>query len=83
MLGTLLLPHAAFCRLLDSHIVFGCGTQVEKQGKASRKVLERALTRAAVDEDLRASGKAEVVLSQKLESLFHKGRIQGSLYVHD
>ncbi len=46
-------------------------------------MLERALTRAAVDEDAGASDKAEVVLSQKLESLFHKGRIQASLYVHD
>ena len=74
----------AFCRLLDSHVVFGRGTQVEKQGKASRQVPEHALTRAAMDEDLGVSDKAEVVLSQKLERLFTtRAEFRHLWYVHD
>ncbi|DBB03781.1 hypothetical protein WJX82_003590 [Trebouxia sp. C0006] len=42
---------------------------VEKQGKACRKTLERALTRAAMDQDLGAIDEAEVVLSQKEHKL--------------
>ena len=49
--------------------VCGCGTQVENQGKACRKELERALTRAAMDQDLRAIDEAEMVLSQKEHKL--------------
>ena len=46
-----------------------CGTQVEKQGKACRKELEHALTRAAMDQDLGAIDEAEVVLFQKEHKL--------------
>lgn len=43
--------YGASCRLLASRVFLSCGSQVEKQGKASGKVRERALTRAAVDEE--------------------------------
>ena len=60
---------ALFADVLGNNSVCGCGTQVEKQGKACRKELERALTRAAMDQDLRAIDEAEVVLSQKEHKL--------------
>lgn len=47
----------------------GCAVQVEKQGKACRKELERALTRAAMDQDLGAIDEAEVVMTQKEHKL--------------
>jgi len=85
--GDVLLQHGDFCRLLDNDSIFGCGTQVEKQGKACRKELERALTRAAMDQDLGAIDEAEVVLSQKehkLERLLtQKNMIEAAWYVHD
>ncbi|DBA98770.1 TPA: hypothetical protein ACH3X1_014539 [Trebouxia sp. C0004] len=76
----ILLHHGNFCRLLDSPVIFG-DTQAEKKGKASRKVLEHALTRAALEPDLAAIDKAEVELSHKLESFFsRKGQDQGISY---
>ena len=63
------MPKGVVFSFLFFDWIFVGGTQAEKQGKACRKTLERALTRAAMDQDLGAIDEAEVVLSQKEHKL--------------